>query len=117
MKKQSSTPKIELANEILKENLTKILSVEEWAKACGYRNADSFSRRYRNQFGIRPKHAMVKHRLKKAKQMLIEEPEISCYEVAQAIGKRDEKELHRYFITHTQNPPSFYREKRSENRD
>lgn len=42
MKKQSSTPKIELANEILKENLTKILSVEEWAKACGYRNADFF---------------------------------------------------------------------------
>ncbi|MCH8550233.1 MAG: AraC family transcriptional regulator [Balneolaceae bacterium] len=91
MKKQSSASRIESADKVLLENLAEILSVEEWAKACGYQNADYFSKRYRKYFGIRPKRAMVQIRLQKAKQMLIEEPQISCYEIAQAIGKRDEK--------------------------
>lgn len=108
---ESSTVVIRKATDVLVKNLPEIRSVEEWAEAVGYRNAANFSREFRNHFGKRPKVVMVDVRLQKAINLLRENPEISCYEVARAIGKKDEKALHRYFITHTHKPPSVYRQK------
>jgi len=107
--KETSAWDISEANNVFGKNLTCIHSVEEWARSVGYRNTDQFSRHYRNYFGKRPKAEMVKIRLQKAISLLKASPEISCYEVARAIGKKDEKALHKYFKTHAGKPPSAFR--------
>ena len=108
----SSAPEIQKANEILSAKLKEILSVQEWAETLGYHDMARFSREYRNHFGERPKEHMVKIRLEKAIGLLRNNPKISCYEVAQSIGKKDEKALHRYFMIHANTPPSAFRQKR-----
>jgi len=107
--KPSSVTDITKANEILAENLSEIANVQEWAEAVGYKELSLFSRTYRNCFGMRPKKYMVKLRLDKAIRLLRNNPAISCYEVARAIGKQDEKALHRFFITHGKKTPSYYK--------
>jgi len=65
-----------------------------------YKNIRRFSRLYRNKFGVRPKSVIVQTKIDYAVQLLQKKPELSCYEIAQAIGKEDEKGLNFFFNTH-----------------
>ncbi len=112
--KETSARNVSEANNVFGKNLKGIHSVEEWARVVGYRNTDQFSRDYRNYFGKRPKAVMVNIRLQKAISLLKTSPDISCYEVAKAIGKKDEKALHKYFKTHAGKPPSAFRPKKGD---
>lgn len=110
MKKVSDTD-IKQANIVLENNLKDICSVREWAQVLGFNDPVRFNRAYRNIFGEKPKSAMVRMRLGEAVRLLRECPDMSCYEVARAIGKKDEKALNYYFYTNIGQPPSSFRKK------
>ena len=108
---KSTRAGIATANSILKKNISSINTVAEWASAMEYNNGKTFARKYREEFGTKPKAALVKIKLNYAVQLLKKNPEISCYEVARAIGKSDEKSLNFFFNTHLNRAPGTYKSK------
>ncbi len=104
---------IEESIQILEMNLTKIDRVSEWSEYCVYVDGKIFSRLFRNHFGFRPKLMMNKLKIEKAVELLAD-GEMSNYEVAHEIGKKDEKALYSFFKQQTGKAPEFYRSKKSE---
>jgi len=85
--------------------LAEINTVSEWAAVLGFKNEKTFSRRYRNENGKRPKSILIKMKLDHAIHLLNNNPEMSCYEIAREIGKKDEKALNFFFRTHLGKSP------------
>ncbi len=88
------------ADRVLREKLSEIHTVSEWADLLGFKSDKTFSRKYRNKKGKRPKHVLIKTKLDRALYLLKNNSGMSCYEVAQEIGKKDEKALNFFFKTH-----------------
>lgn len=110
MKRKNEVP-IDQYTQILKGNIKSIDRVGEWCESCGYKDMKKFSRVIRNNFGIRPKKLMNRIKLEIAIKLL-SEGELSNYEIALEIGKRDEKALYTFFKQQMGNPPNFYRRKK-----
>ncbi len=110
----SSLERIIDANSVLIQQLSEIHTISKWARLVGFTDAVRFSREYRNYFGVSPKKAMVEIRLKTAISLLKSKPCMSCYEIARAIGKKDEKSLNFYFSVHIGKPPTAFRTKDKE---
>ncbi|MCG2588241.1 helix-turn-helix domain-containing protein [Rhodohalobacter sulfatireducens] len=111
MKSDKEVP-IEKSIRILQENITKIDRVYEWAEACGFNNPKKFSRLFRNHFGERPSVVMKKMKVDKAIELLSNGEDLSNYEIALKIGKRDEKALNHFIRQQTGNPPENYKSKK-----
>jgi len=94
----------------LREKIAKISTVEEWAEELGY-DTKTFARKYRNKFGSRPKAVIIQTKLDLAVDLLHNNPEMSCYDVARAIGKEDEKALNYFFYTHLKKSPRSHKSK------
>lgn len=107
MIKNKETP-IEKAVEFLKLRLKEIDRVGEWARAMGYKNEKRFSLLFRNCHGKRPKKTMDQMKARKAIELLSDDNEMSCYEVAREIGKRDEHALFHYIVRMTGHPPRYF---------
>lgn len=100
---------IEHADEILKKNINKIHSVRMWKEMIGWQNDAKFSRAYRNLKGIRPSERIVELKIAMAILLLKSNKELNCFEIAQHIGKADEKALNKFLNYHTGKSPSWYR--------
>lgn len=100
---------IESAPQIARENMIEIFTVREWAKEMQYSSSKYFSRKFRNFFGVRPKSMLIKLRVTKFHSLIKDDSEISCYEIAQEIGLRDEVALNRFIKRHTGKPPTEWK--------
>ncbi|TVR17219.1 MAG: AraC family transcriptional regulator [Balneolaceae bacterium] len=109
MKRQPELP-IDSAYETLESNLKTIDRVSEWAEFCNYTSSKKFSRLFRNRYGVRPIVIIKKLKLRIATALLMEN-DLSSFEIAREIGKRDEQALYHFFVQQTGNSPSFYRKK------
>jgi transcriptional regulator GlxA family with amidase domain len=99
---------IEGAIDFLKPRLREIDRVNEWARAMGYKNSKRFSRLFRNHFKKQPKKILDEIKVQKAIELLTNGNEMSCYEVAWEIGKRDEQALYKFMIRKTGYHPSYF---------
>jgi transcriptional regulator GlxA family with amidase domain len=109
MMRQPELP-IDSAYESLESNLKTIDRVSEWAELCNYTSSKKFSRLFRNRYGVRPIVVIKKLKLRIATALLMEN-DLSNFEIAREIGKRDEQALYHFFVQQTGNSPSFYRKK------
>ena len=114
--KQKSAGRMELtkADEILRKRMSEIDTVARWANELGFNSEKVFSRKYRNEYGKRPKSVLIKMKLERALFLLEHDPEMNCFEVARAIGKKDEKALNFFFRTHMGISPKKWVKIRSE---
>lgn len=111
MKSDKELP-IEESVGILQESIQEIDRVSEWAEACGYKNTKTFSRLIRNHFGDRLSVVMKKKKVDKAIKFLSNGEELSNYEIALEIGKRDEQALYHFIKQQTGEAPEFYKSRK-----
>jgi transcriptional regulator GlxA family with amidase domain len=109
MKRLPELP-LEEAIKVLEREVREIDRVSEWAKACNYSSSKLFSRKFRNHFGIRPITIIKKLKVKIAINLL-KNTQLSNYEIALEIGKRDEQALYHFIKQQTGNSPEFYKKK------
>lgn len=110
--KKNTVASMEEAVQIMEENLETIDRVSEWAEVCGYTNAKTFSRQFRNFTGIRPAKMMKEIKIKKAIELLSNGANLNNYEIALRIGKKDEQALYHFIVRQTGNAPEFYKRKK-----
>lgn len=111
MSDKSKVP-IDQAIDFLQERLNDIDRVHEWGEAMGYSFSDRFSYKFREHFGERPKEVMRAIKTKQAIKLLIN-TDMSCYEIANCIGKKDEHSLFQFIKKETGKPPRMIRENHS----
>lgn len=100
---------VESAVKIVKENMAEICTVQEWASEMKFNCPKYFSRTFRNHYMKRPKEKLIQLKMEKFFELIKEEPEISCYEIALEIGLRDEIALNRFIKRHTGKPPTKWK--------
>lgn len=91
--------KTERAVQILKDRIVDIPDVQSWAREAGV------SRRWlckamKQVHSCSPKVILRKVRYKAITDCLLEEPDVSGYCVALAVGLRDEKALYKFLSSH-----------------
>jgi len=104
MKKQ-----IEKALQVAQKNLKEIRTVTEWAEEMGYESTKYFSRRFKKFYGVSPKPKLVVLRIEKFHEMIMQDPEISCFEIGQELGLGGESDLNKYVKNHTGKPPKEWK--------
>lgn len=85
---------------VLEQNIRNIRSVREWAYLMGYPSPKTFSRLFRNEFGLRPKRYMDQIRLKAIMDSFLEMPEDKYYCIALNVGLEDEQALYKFVKNH-----------------
>ena len=100
---------LKAANGVLRKNLARINSTEEWAMLMKWNNTAQFSRSYRRAFGKRPSDVLLHIKLETAITLLQTRPELSCFQIAEQIGKADDKALNKYLKYHTGRVPSWFK--------
>lgn len=100
---------IDQSLDIARENLDQIFTVTEWAKEMNYRCPKYFSRKFRNNFGTRPKTKLIQLRIEKFFELINTNKEISCYEIALELGLKDEVAVNKFIKRHTGKPPSKWK--------
>lgn len=85
---------------VLEQNIKNIRSVREWAYLMGYQSPKTFSRLFRNEFGVRPKRYMDQIRLKAIMDSFYEMPEDKYYCIALNVGLEDEQALYKFVKNH-----------------
>lgn len=96
------------ALEVLSTHLKDIERVSQWAEFMGYNDTVRFSRLFRNYFRKTPKSVMDNIKLDKAIELLTSPEDLSCYEVAWEIGKRDEHALFHFVKRMTGRAPTDF---------
>lgn len=91
----------------IREEPGKKWRVRDLAREAGLA-PDHFSRVFREVTGLRPQTLIVRHRLQRAQQLLLETP-LQVGEIAHALGFRDVFYFSRQFRDHFGVPPSVYR--------
>lgn len=84
-------------------------SVEDYAKTCNL-SESRFSHIFKEEFGISPKHYMIKIKIQKAKD-LIKDTDLSICQVAEMVGIDNQNYFSRLFKKHTGLSPNQYRNK------
>ncbi len=84
-------------------------SVEEYAKLCNL-SESRFSHIFKEEFGISPKHYMIKVKVQKAKDLL-KDTDLSIFQVAEMVGIDNQNYFSRLFKKHTGQSPNEYRNK------
>lgn len=107
--KKTARDRLFNARELLLSNIKELDTIYEWAVLVGYDCPKKFSSDYRNHYKRRPKKDMIHYKLNKAIELIKTNPELSLYEVALEVGKKDEKSLHAFFKRNSYKHPSYYR--------
>lgn len=102
--------RVQQAEDILQDRLHDVDGVEKWAKLLGYPSAKAFSQDYKRAFHRSPIQALIHAKLYRAVRLLRLAMNLTCFDIAVAIGKKDEKGLNFFFKTHTGQPPRYFRE-------
>ncbi|MCH8558372.1 MAG: helix-turn-helix domain-containing protein [Balneolia bacterium] len=97
------------AKEVLLENMRTINSAFEWSLLMNWSCLTRFSRRFRKVHGKRPSQMLIETKIEKAIKLLQRRHELSCFEIAELIGKTDDKALNKFLKHHTGKAPSWYR--------
>ncbi len=100
---------ISQALQNLEENLSKINSINEWAFFMKWGSSRTFVSAFKKQYKGSPSKMMIEVKVSRAIELLQENPEMPCIEVACAIGKSSEKDLNKFLKHHTGKSPSEYR--------
>jgi len=108
MHKKEKKP-IESAVDVLKQHISVIDRVSEWAEKMGSHNTKKFSRQIRDHYGVRPKKLMTQIKLQRVKDLISNDEKITFYEVAKEVGKKDEQALYHFVMRATGHPPSKFR--------
>lgn len=82
-------------------------SIDEYAKLCNL-SESRFSHIFKEEFGVSPKHYMIKVKIQKAKD-LIKDTDLSIFQVAQMVGIDNQNYFSRLFKKHTGLSPNQYR--------
>lgn len=101
---------IEIANEVLLNNISKIRTVTEWAALMGYELSE-FSRKYRNEFNIVAVKAQTMLRIIQIEKHIKKGDTLLNYELARLVGLRDEKDLYNFMCYHMNCSPTQFRKK------
>lgn len=105
-----------IANEILKQNISSIRTVEEWAQYLGMESKE-FSIYYRKHYGLSCKKAMVKIRLELGCDLIMNCKDLKHHQIATRIGLADEHALYKYFKRHLGVSPLDLRKESNKNRE
>lgn len=100
---------IKKAVKIARSKVGEIYTVQEWAREMQYPSSKYFSRKIRNHYGERAKSILIQIRVDLFFEMLEEDPEVGCFEIARKIGLKDEIALNKFIKRHTGKPPSEWR--------
>lgn len=92
---------IEDANTVLQTHSKRIVTIKEWSDLMGKTCEKTFSRNYRECFGIRPKQALIIFKIMKFGQLVKESPTISGYELALELHFKDERGLYKFVKAQT----------------
>ena len=84
----------------LEQNIQHVRSVNEWALMMGFRNPKTFSRLFRNHYGIRPKKLMDELRLDAIKRAFLTMEDDKYYCIALEVGLEDEQALYKFVKNH-----------------
>ncbi len=97
---------IELALEILQNNISEINTVSEWSDALGFHSNKLFSRHFRNYYGVRPKEMITKTKIQKIKECLLNSPNEILFCIARELGFPNDQALYMFVKRHTGKSPS-----------
>lgn len=100
---------MEQALQVAQKNLKEIRTVTEWAEEMGYENPKTFSRKFRNYFGRRPKSKLIKIRVDEFVKLSKRNPNVGCYVIALNLGFKDEIALSKFIKRHTGASPNNWR--------
>lgn len=102
------TREISESISMLRQNLTKIARVEEWAYLMGYPNPKRFSRKFLRYYSVRPVQILKYIRLKSISLQLRKKNK-SNFEIARRHSIPDEKALNKFTNYHIGFSPSELR--------
>ena len=105
------TPYLEMlpATELIKVSYSEKIMVEDLAKKVGL-SVRQFERKFRKTFGTSPRKYLLKFRILKACELLVE-TKLSVTEVALSVGFFDHSALTKHFSTAMGTPPGAYRKR------
>lgn len=110
MKAHVNNPEIvsERAINLLKEHLHEIDTVHDWMTLLRKFGITEPERKLK-LVGLRRSKILIQLKVNEAIHLLSTRPDVSCFEIAIRIGKKNERVLNKFLKRHTGNPPSFYR--------
>ena len=97
---------IELALDVLGENITSIHTVAEWADEMGYESEKYFTRKIRAHYKKSPYKIIVEKRVQRVKEELKNSPEEILFSIALELGFSDNNALYKFIKRHTGKTPS-----------
>lgn len=97
------------ALEIAQNKIKEIHTVRDWADEMEYKSANYFSRSFRNYFGKRPKSKLIEIKLHRFFELIENQPEMSCFEIAGELGLKDEVNLNKFIMRHTSKSPTKWK--------
>ncbi len=100
---------VKMAIDYIEQNYNDTLSLQNLAKAV-YMNPSYFSSLFKQQTGYGFSDYLVQVRVEHAKQLLIDQPNLKSYEIANQIGYKDAKYFTQIFKKLTGYTPMEYRE-------
>lgn len=86
---------IEIAVDVLIQNIVEIRGVSEWAAVMGYSRAH-FCRKFTLHFGENPKMVLRRTRFRKICREIQSDWSATAYKVALGAGMQNEKSLHKF---------------------
>jgi AraC-like DNA-binding protein len=97
---------IENSKEALRNKIRDIRTVCEWAEEMGYEDPKYFARVFRSKYGVGPKEALVKIRINRWIECILQDPEQKNYSSAREVGLKDEVALNKYLKQYTGKTPT-----------
>jgi AraC-like DNA-binding protein len=88
-----------IKNRIIENPDMHVLTVGDLAKKFGY-SRTYFSRKFKLETGITPYRFLTRLKIKRARERIKEEPDISGYRLARLLGLKNEKGLYQFLNHH-----------------
>ncbi|MTI88328.1 MAG: helix-turn-helix transcriptional regulator [Balneolaceae bacterium] len=101
---------IEKAVEVVKQNLSEVCTVQEWADVMGFKSSRQFSKNFRDHYGVRPSKKITQIKIERVKMLINESEEVKHFIIANEIGLPDEQALYKFMKYHTGQSPSGIRQ-------
>ena len=102
---------IEKAHSLLKENISTIGNVSEWAYKMGFKKPSKFSWEYRKKYGVRPSDVLIDIKTEKVIEYINKHPEEKNYCICLEFGFAHEKALYKFLKRHTGKSPTELRKR------
>jgi len=92
---------MEIAEDILEENICSTRDVTEWANLMGFDTPRNFSNSYRKHFGLRPIEVLIEISVRCIMEYIHTFPNEKMYCVALEYGFENEGALYKFIKRHT----------------